>query len=155
MMRRWLIRGLALTLLTLCALAWVGSYFQRAYIQYAGQNCYYLDVESGTIRFSLSDDGFGAGRWDWNYLSPWKYLSPYRQQFQGAYQRAKYHFAGFAFSRYHITPLFLSGWFMDVPLYFPTLLSTLLLWLVWRKTRPKYNGRGFPVEAAGKGATKS
>ena len=39
-----------------------------------------------------------------------------------------------------------------VPLYFPTLLSALLLWLVWRKTRPKYNGKGFPVEVGDKQA---
>jgi hypothetical protein len=35
-----------------------------------------------------------------------------------------------------------------------TLLSALLLWLVWRKTRPACNGRGFPVDVAGKEATK-
>lgn len=33
-----------------------------------------------------------------------------------------------------------------VPLYFPTLLSALLLLLIWRMTRPRNIGKGFPIE---------
>ena len=34
------------------------------------------------------------------------------------------------------------------PLWLPTLLLAGLNWFVWRKTRAKYNERGFPVEPA-------
>jgi hypothetical protein len=32
--------------------------------------------------------------------------------------------------------------------------SATLLWLVWRKTRPKYNGKGFPIEPTSKAEVK-
>jgi hypothetical protein len=34
------------------------------------------------------------------------------------------------------------------PLWFPTLLSALALWFVWRKTHSPYCKKGFPVEPA-------
>ena len=36
--------------------------------------------------------------------------------------------------------------FVAVPFWLLTPLSAILLWLVWRKTRPKVKGRAFPVE---------
>ena len=33
-----------------------------------------------------------------------------------------------------------------IPFWFPTLLSAVLLWLVWRWTRPKLKGLAFPIE---------
>jgi hypothetical protein len=44
------------------------------------------------------------------------------------------------------------------PLWLPTVLLAGLNWFVWRKTRAKYNGRGFPVEpvaAKDQGAAES
>jgi hypothetical protein len=41
------------------------------------------------------------------------------------------------------------------PLWLPTLVLLGLNWFVWRKTRPTYNGKGFPVEVDVKGATKT
>ena len=40
------------------------------------------------------------------------------------------------------------------PMWLPASLTSLLLLLVWRKSRPKYRGKGFPVEVDPK-ATKT
>lgn len=141
-------RGLALALLTLCVVAWGGSYFQMAYVMYGGQNRYWLGIEWGTVGFAISDLRVSNG-WEWKHVQ----VPAYGVHYLGDYERNKYHFAGFAFNPSR-GPLRSSGWSTLIPLWFPTLLFALLLWLVWRKTRPKYNGRGFPVEAAGKEATK-
>ena|ERR1035437_5949076 len=53
------------------------------------------------------------------------------------------HFLGFAIASY---PAPRRGGGLGVPFWFLTAFTTALLWLVWRKTRPK--PRGFPVELA-------
>ena len=40
--------------------------------------------------------------------------------------------------------------FVSFPLWFPTLLSALLLWFIWRKTPAERNSRGFPVAPTAK-----
>jgi hypothetical protein len=37
-----------------------------------------------------------------------------------------------------------------IPLWLPTILSAGFLGLVWRKTRPKFSGKGFPVQVGAK-----
>jgi hypothetical protein len=133
MIRRWVIRGLALTLLTLCVVAWVGSYWW----DYRVEHCHpsrvvaleaiegelFFVTEQGSIRPQFLrfyvHSAFG-GRWD--------------------HQEA-HHFMGFALQ--NDWPSRCDVW---VPLWFPTLLSTLLLWFVWRKTRAMPIGGAFPIE---------
>ena len=57
---------------------------------------------------------------------------------------AKYHWGGFVYDR---NP---AGVVATVPLWLVTALAAGLAFGVWRKTRGKYNGKGFPVEIAGK-----
>jgi hypothetical protein len=64
-----------------------------------------------------------------------------------SYEHTAYHLLGFAWDA-HAGP---DRWhYIMIPLWFPPLLSALLLWLVWRKTRPKSSGKGFPVEVGEK-----
>jgi hypothetical protein len=56
-----------------------------------------------------------------------------------------WHFMGFTYDDRIV------GRGATIPLWFPTLLSALLLWFVWRKTRATPVGRAFPVEVAKSG----
>jgi hypothetical protein len=148
MMRRWIIRGLALTLLTLCVVAWVGSYFETVTWTYLGPVHYIgIGVDSGLVEFldvmphPIPATMTPKTGWDWAYHLP---SNP-------RILKADHSLLGFG---YEAPPGAAPGWAVWIPMWFPTVLSALLLWLVWRKTRPAYNGRGFPVESPGKEATK-
>jgi hypothetical protein len=140
MFRRWLIRSLALTLLTLCVLAWVGTYWMGAGVTYRGKKEYELGVLNGIIY----GGNLGA-------ISPWKLP-------QGVHVYRLRHLAGFALGAEDKDFEFLKFWCLinplgvevGIPLYFPTLLSAILLWFAWRKTRAKPSGGAFPVEVAAK-----
>jgi hypothetical protein len=70
---------------------------------------------------------------------------------QKTYDATPYHLLGFAY-RPRTGPNVMR--YMMIPLWFPTTLAAALLCLVWPKTRPKYSGKGFPVEIGGKPANK-
>jgi hypothetical protein len=153
MIRRWLIRGLALALLTLCVMAWVGSYFTRVSVRLQPHGWHItLLIDSGSARCEVDHvPQYIAREWVWTLRPPDFMLIEFD------YSRAKYHIGGFAYRSDSAT--WLAGFTTNLswiifPVWFPTLLSALALWLVWRKTRPAYNGRGFSVEVAGKEATK-
>jgi hypothetical protein len=143
MVRRWLIRGLALALLTLCVVVWVGSYFASLSMS-LGPRGWRIDpwIDSGSAGCEdMYNPRYGT-------IEPyWKIRPPDFMSIEQDYSDATHHVAGFAYHR------FSTGLRRIIfPIWFPTLLSALLLWLVWRKTRPACNGRGFPVEVAGKEA---
>ena len=143
MFRRWIIRGLALTLLTLCVVAWVGSYWRVVGISYnEATRSQSLFGAKGKARLLVSLPDGAMRRWRFYYNA-----NAYSD-----HENARYHFMGFAFDRAGGQALGgLPGWpiwAVWVPLYFPTLLSALLLWFVWRKTRAKPIGGAFPVEPA-------
>jgi hypothetical protein len=143
MVRRWVIRGVATVLLTLCVGAWVGSYMRSIPIYDDGRG-YIACLDGGEFDFGWLDQRPSAR----NGWVP----NPDRNSQEAFIQVVKpseYHFV--------IGTVYCdaTSYSLTVPLWFPTLLSSLLLWLVWRKTRPKYGGRGFPVEVAGKGAGSS
>jgi hypothetical protein len=151
MFRRWLIRSLALTLLTLCVVAWAGSFFQVIGGHYTGGNgngarpnhTEYFRINSGSLLFEhrspskIEDDG-----WHWYHFAPdHKDVTTY-------YEIMDYRIFGFAYQP-ESDVIFYSR--ALIPLWFPTLLSALLLWLVWRKTKPKPKPMGFPIDANTKG----
>jgi hypothetical protein len=151
MVRHWIIRSLALALLTLCVVAWVHScYFFVRLTRTAGGQFWCLGWACGTVGIAVTHGpGYRSGGWEWNN----ERVNPaIREGIENDYSDSSIVFAGFAGT-------WKTGAINEerllVPLWFPTLLSALLLWLVWRKTRPAYNGRGFPVEVAGKEAAKS
>ena len=126
MLRRSIIRGLAIALLTLCVTAWVGSYCRIISLDH-GLSPDRIVMEINRGRFVL----------DWSAL----FLSGNWQVTVGETDvNPQPGLLGF----------FLCGVGFFMPLWFPTTLSAGLLWLVWRKTRPKYTGKGFPVEPAAK-----
>jgi hypothetical protein len=144
MFRCWLIRGTTLTLLTLCVVAWVGSYFQSAYVQYmGGGRLTSVRGECGLVWVSVTNDSrYITGQWDYDHAAAEYTL------IRSWYQETDFRGLGFAYRGYESGSL--GGptrvrqiW---IPLWFPTLVSTLLLFLVWRKTRPKYHGNAFPIE---------
>jgi hypothetical protein len=146
MLKRWIIRSLCIALLTLCATVWVGSYWQALHLARAiNGRVLCLSISTGVICIFRTDS---TGGWTDGWLS---YMaSPNKREVDwtsDCYGRARYRLAGFA-----IDPLLSPvaeglGLWLTIPLWFPTTLSAGLLWLVWRKTRPKYTGKGFPVEA--------
>jgi hypothetical protein len=145
MFRRWLIRGLALTLLTLCVMAWVGSYFWKIGVEHWGAIDFWeLLVNRGHLELHVV-----------RHLAPnshiwWRWIhydaSSYWYEFGSG---SNYDFLGF-YLGYGPSPGTAGAMAVLIPLWFPIFLSALLLWLVWRKTRPKYNGKGFPIESTAK-----
>jgi hypothetical protein len=133
---------MAMGLVMLCVAAWVGSYFYSpALYFFTGSHEVTLEPGGGSMSFCLSDNGWP--------VDIQLHMQPYSSQlWQDWNAQAEYHCGGFAYFPY--TKL-RSSWEIHIPFYFTTLLSAMLLWLIWRKTRAKYNGKGFPVEVAGSG----
>jgi hypothetical protein len=141
MSRRWLIRIPCLLPLVLIVGLWVTSHFggiqicggfwsrQFLFMSAEGLGC--LDVErQGTSTSNSIDFIFipqlTALNWYWKGTTP--------------------HFWGGRFWTY-------SDGFGSAFLFrfwLPTLPMVALNWFVWRKTRPKYNGKGFPIEPTAK-----
>ena len=142
---RWFIRAFAIALLTLCVSGWGGSYFYGGFISYTSRGhsyiTYSINTHMGGVRFYYNDHGrpgwpspgwevehgrsalsFDDCSWDWRFLG------------------IGYHYFDFAPYSRGISHC------IGIPFWFPSLLSAGLLWFVWRKTRMKDVGRGFPVE---------
>jgi hypothetical protein len=148
MLRRWIIRSLAVALLTLCAAAWAGSYSERIDVVWGSQTAFWkASLERAEFRFVYYRLGFTPG-WE---LGHWRYDAAQDAMMRSGYERTPYHALGFAWQWDPAAELQL---LVMIPLWFPTLLSAGCLWLVWRKTRPKYSGKGFPVEVGEKAAKK-
>jgi hypothetical protein len=138
--RRWLIRGLALTLLALCAAVWVASYWQCAFVL-----CHYY-----TNRITV---GCGAGliysqvlggRSPAPFACQWKLERPEPTVIRTTSAGREFGFAGFGYrATPDVAPVSRD---MKIPLWLPAALCGGLAWVLWRKTRPAYNGKGFPVE---------
>lgn len=144
MARRWIIRSLALTLLTLCVVAWAGSYWRDWKISsYDKSGKWYSTqvLRDGCITFTRSpNQTFDL----WSTSEPVGTPTPTEGLFgDPPATPAARRLLGFVFE----PPPFL---YVSIPLWFPTLLIAVLLWLVWRTTRPKAPGRAFPVEPATK-----
>jgi len=145
MIRRWFIRSLALMLLTLCVVAWVGSYWREMGVLYKspGNTCG-VGVQGGrlcVLHYGGSATVHGPG---WHLLvqapsgdwSLWDSVT------------AKTSFLGI---RYLHIP---SAFACVLPLWLPAVLLVVLNGIVWRKTRAKPAGRAFPVETTTKAEGK-
>jgi hypothetical protein len=138
MVWRRVIRGLAVALVTVCAVAWVGSYWRAVGIAYVPKAAQYFGV-IWDGRFDLARVATpGAPYRGWVFVSD-------RPRWHDWDAGATRHWIGFSVQ---VNAMRTEG---TIPLWFVTLLSAGLLWLVWRWTRPKHNERGFPVEPDGKG----
>jgi hypothetical protein len=151
MFRRWLIRGTALTLLALCVVAWAASYLTTVWVEYDSPMWgWSWSLESGTLRAndvrSLDGKMLQLGAHGWS--AGWREAN----QLMADPPPFLYRLGGFGYWSQSLTEYGHRS--VCAPVWLPTLLSAVLLWLIWRKTRPAHSGRGFPVEAAGKEATK-
>jgi hypothetical protein len=147
MIWRCLIRTLCLALLALCLAAWVGSSWCYPKVVYAGkvwpekQNSYNeVSLLAGRIHFLRRGDTRTGMPPEWH-----AFFDGFRPSDRPVWKNwdsfSNFHFLGFSY--FHDVTVYV----VTIPLYFPPLLTTLLLFLLWRKTRRKYNARGFPVEA--------
>ena len=136
---RWIIRGLCIALLTLWVAAWVGSYFGYMAVQ-CDSNTLGWGASLGGGEFTFGEDDQGQ---DGDLVYFGQYTTGMWTGDRKTYEATPYHLFGFAY-RPHTGPHVMR--YLMIPLWFPTTLAAGLLWLVWRKTRPKYSGKGFPVE---------
>ena len=140
MIRRWLIRGPCLVALALVVGVWVTSYFGLLDLS-ENWRCYWL---VGAIRGSAYM--IKSGHWDDPADGPHFYFL--RGETATPYYPVP-NTLGF-----YAGPVLTWGWWDSLEIVFPLWLPTLLLaglnWIVWRKTRATYNGRGFPVEPTAK-----
>ncbi len=134
MLRRWIIRNCFIALCVVCVATWVGSYWRFFELGYHGDIEYSGGIQSGRLggwRVIIGPPPYHAWLWSSSRPAPW----------QDDADSTKFHLLGFAV-------YYVPSWYttITIPLWFPTLLSAVLLWFVWRKTRPKLVGKAFPVE---------
>jgi len=141
MVLRWVIRGSAIALLTLCLSLWGWSYFYELSVR----NTPYFngvpwvcdfDMYAGSVFFKLTNNAWGGNEFRFErYPSSWLGL-----------RHAKL-FPGFAYhsTRHPIHTIVIERE-LEVPFWLPSLFLGGLVWFVWRQTRVKREGRGFPVE---------
>jgi len=137
---RWLIRGSAIALLTLCLSLWGWSYF-HSFLFYCGS----LLGKSYEVETYMGGAFFGYD----SFATP------------SSARRFEYHRNAYPWSGYPVDKWFLGFTYYEppymsytpgmcfrigIPFWFPSLLSAGLLWFVWWQTRPKSAWRGFPVE---------
>ena len=133
MLRRWLIFGLALMLLTLCLAAWGVSYWRELYAYHNGKTYLSFALNSGRVLTSwTSGEGTASG---------WDFVNAEAFTWDGLDERSIFSRLGFSYGVDAVR----SSYFM-IPLWFPSLLSLFFLWFAWRKARPKPKGKAFPIE---------
>ena len=123
---RWTIRSLAIALLCLCITGWLLSYpfFRGHRIRTSGHSeiwgCFaYGEIHLGWFASHNASNSLASSPNTW---------------------------LGFGFRMENDNTVPLTYWWGTIPFWFPTTLSAGLLWFVWRMTRAKLIGRGFPVE---------
>jgi len=138
---RWLIRSFAIALLTLClnVLAW--SYFYQFCTWYGPSHDKHYSVGTymGGVGFGVVTHGSLPKGWSFSYDRPAHSLSDITD----------IRFLGFVYFDWALDPTrsgLATGRGFCIPFWFLSLLSAGLLWFVWRRTRTKTAGRGFPVE---------
>ena len=152
MVRRWIIRGLFMLPVLLCVGGWVWSGFYQAGIWYwHAEKGLAVCTESGIVEVDV-------GTWNGKLTGRHYYVDRYPNA--RLYPLDSHHrFLGFGCYQLDTdvgidkspSPLL---WGVSIPYWFLVFISAVLLWLVWRKTRPKPDPRtAFPVELAKRSET--
>jgi hypothetical protein len=127
-----------MALLALCVVAWLASYRGHMGVSYWGDQLSSLGVNRGRCiaqRLGVT----------WTMLKGWHLYDDPAITWTAWDEKATISFLGFS-----VWPDAI-GWRATVPMWFLLLLSAVQLRLVWHKTEGVSSGRGFPVEATGKG----
>jgi hypothetical protein len=147
MIRGWILRGLAVTLLAVCVAAWVGSYWRTVEFYHANPAGDYVQ----TLCVSVGRVDVNQRVLEGPVAPEWRYWSEANNPKAGfwlaVYARDRYEKARWRWWGFSLEPA-VTGWVM-VPLWFLAVCSAGVVIWVWRKTRAKYNGKGFPVEVGG------
>lgn len=144
MKKRWLIRSLFIGLVVLCVVAWVGSLWRSLDIDHSGKTWDEMSVADGRICIQEIVPDFPIMQ-GWHTT----FRSTHWNIWKSEDANSQYHLAGFSLHQS------VKIWAVTIPLWFPTLLSVGMLWLLWRKTKAKPIGHAFPIEPAAKsGKTK-
>ena len=143
MIRRGLIRGPALTLLTLCVAAWVFFSWAGASVAYnTGHRVYEMNVGEGRLWLVRPNWALAYKGWNVRFFA---HISDYRWGNWRDWQSvAGAHVAGFSWGSD------VKAAWVSMPLWFLSATAAGLFWMVWRGTKPKVlTTRGaFPVEPA-------
>lgn len=151
MWRRWIIRSFFLGLLLMCVAVWVGSHAGRAEVSWMGDDLWVLESGDGQIglehwpsfreKYGWRD---GEPTWKCSFATASGNAPPYILDDHD--YRARRDFLGFMFlwDDPYQSGLCAGG----IPFYFLTVISVLVLLLVWRTTRNPKIGGAFPVETA-------
>ena len=136
-MKRWIIRSFFIGLLLLCMGGWVVTAKYQCFIAYRhGGHAIDCNLYLGVICVVFVSSATGPTGWDHFVI-----CLPHARFWPPELFWDHHMFWGFGFD--HRASAFTR---FAVPYWFTILVSAALLWLVWRKTRPKPKGRAFPVE---------
>jgi hypothetical protein len=139
MIRRWFIRLPCLVALTLVVGVWITSYFGGIVVSRKLPDSYCgIVAGQGLVTFGKEPHAHSG------FEPPNFRFDPHEFVRFGAFGSPTLGF------RYTGMPNIPDSLVIVFPLWLPTVVLAMLCWYVWRKTRGKYNGRGFPVEAAKK-----
>ena len=149
-MKRLIIRSFFIMLLLLGVGGWGWSYFYTVDLSYSASTGR-LHTQFGTITVEGEISGGKLilvcfdNPWYWR---GWSFSQNRRRSKNDletyVEQWNDWQLLGFRFyidGTYHLR-------FIQIPLWFPSIVFSIGYWLVWRKTRPKPIGRAFPVELA-------
>ena len=141
-MKRWIIRSFFIALLLLFVGGWVVSYRSGYGLRYINHNIWIMEGNWGKVNLEwLGDSSIYGKGWRFGQVIP---SSSDSILFAGRSKTGDYetfnhrYILGFSIISTH------DEMWLTIPFWFPTTISAAVLWLVWRKTRPR--PRGFPVE---------
>ncbi len=144
MVWRWVIHGVFIFLILLCAGGWVESY---GHVDYFGwcRDRYAYDISSRagsmTLLYSVTlayiTDARDPVGWRWD-------RAPIMPENRSLFRQDPRVFCGFGYG--HAEGALSDERWVAVPYYFLILVFSGVLLIVWRKTRPRKVGGAFPVE---------
>jgi len=145
MFRRWLLRGLAILFVVACPAAWVRSYFFETSLFFTyGHQCLGIFTDRGLLYMCRNDD-----------YGPYQGFAAYDNYVDETHSEldrpSAHYFLGFLYDNMR-NPL--RTYIVGVPFWFLTVVTVLVLFYVWRRTRHKPNpATAFPVEMKASGPT--
>ena len=142
-MKCWIIRSFFIGLLLLCVGEWGLSYKYWRGITYVDHEWHFWEAHCNWGQIHLNWYKIVSSEFGWKVVAFPAESGDANDLFYGH----SYHL-GFGFVNEKMWGQEQRVVLITIPFWCPTTLCAALLWLVWRKTRPKAVGRAFPVEVA-------